>query len=107
MVRRPAKVSNAAAQRRHLRLYGNLDAFDDNRPATPAEQFLYLAAVHYRECRMYEANDVGANDAAKEMLKLMAVAVVWDRDQDTVIDKTKVKGLMKFYISLAKDDPPF
>lgn len=105
MSRRSSNLT--AGQRRTLRLTGNLDEYNAKKDATPAETFLYLAAVHYRECRMYKTHEPGAITAAHEMLKFMAVAVVWERDKESVVDKSKVKGLMKFYVSLAKDDPPF
>lgn len=96
------------AQRRHLRLYGNLQDFTDGKAdATPAECFLYLAAVHYRECAYYHQEKPGELTAAREMLKNMAIAVLWERNPDSVLKKGPIKGLMKYYVTLAADDPPF
>lgn len=96
-----------AGQRRALRINGNLDEYNAERDATPAEHFLYLAAVHYRECRVYLTESPGAIAAAREMLKFMAVAVVWERDKESAIDRVKVKALMMDFVNRAKNDPPF
>ncbi len=96
------------AKRRHLRLYGNLQNFQDGkRDATNAECFLYLAACHYREVKYYHESDPGEVTAALAMLKMMAIAVLWERNPDQPVQKKMIKGLMKYFITLAADDPPF
>jgi hypothetical protein len=96
-----------AAQRRHLRLYGNLDEYKSTQEATPAEQFCYLAAVNYRAARIYHTEEPGLIRAAQEMLKITSIAVLWERNPNEAVAKRDIRALMKDFVSRAKNDPPF
>lgn len=100
----------SAAERRHLRLYGNLNEYNAKRDATPTQTMLYLACVEYRSLKFYHisAPDIKQRlEPVRVMIRAMAVTLVWQAAPSEPLSLAKVKAVERDYIQRARDDPPF